>query len=587
MRHKAFLENAFYLLLTIGLLMCSILPLSAHAAGLVTDCSTYGTTATPGVYVPGTLGAALVGGGTVTFACSGTIVVPGITLDADTTIDATGQTVTLSGNNANYVLRIWETRKVDLINLTITQGSWSGVRNYGSTVTLTNCTVSGNTSNVGGGIYNTNWQGSAATMRLIDTEVSDNSASNTGGGIYHESGTMRLIRSTVSSNSAGASGGGIVGGTMILTDSTVSNNSAASAGGIFNLGQLTLIHSTVSGNRATGAVNGGVGGGISIYGSAYAYDDKLTTITSSVVSGNSATAVGGGIYFTNGSGTVTITDSTVSNNTAVSCGGIANLGARMSITNSTISGNTAGGVGGGIDNFVGSGDTPQLTITNSTISGNTAGTQGGGIYNYAPLTLTHVTFSGNSASQGSSLYVANNSVAATNLTNTLIASSSTVGNCVDAINLITDNGYNLSSDGTCHLTATTSLPNTDPNLGLLADNGGLTQTHALLAGSPAVDRIPHGINGCGTTITTDQRGAARPQGSGCDIGTYEVGFLGDINRDGVVDISDVILVLRIALGIDPVTPCSDINNDGSVDISDVILTLRVALGLDPLNSCFS
>jgi hypothetical protein len=61
--------------------------------------------------------------------------------------------------------------------------------------------------------------------------------------------------------------------------------------------------------------------------------------------------------------------------------------------------------------------------------------------------------------------------------------------------------------------------------------------------------------------------------------------LGDINRDGSVDISDVILILRIALLIDPQVPCSDINNDGNVDISDVILTLRIALGIDPLKPC--
>jgi hypothetical protein len=67
-------------------------------------------------------------------------------------------------------------------------------------------------------------------------------------------------------------------------------------------------------------------------------------------------------------------------------------------------------------------------------------------------------------------------------------------------------------------------------------------------------------------------------------GTYEQ-FLGDVNNDGAVDISDVILVLRIALVMDPQASCSDINGDGNVDISDVILTLRMALGLDPLQPC--
>jgi hypothetical protein len=58
---------------------------------------------------------------------------------------------------------------------------------------------------------------------------------------------------------------------------------------------------------------------------------------------------------------------------------------------------------------------------------------------------------------------------------------------------------------------------------------------------------------------------------------------GDLDKNGLVDISDVILVLRRALQLDPQKPCSDINN--IVDISDVILTLRIALGLDPLKPC--
>jgi hypothetical protein len=58
-----------------------------------------------------------------------------------------------------------------------------------------------------------------------------------------------------------------------------------------------------------------------------------------------------------------------------------------------------------------------------------------------------------------------------------------------------------------------------------------------------------------------------------------------MNEDGVVDISDVIRVLRMALNLDASLPCANINGDGIVDIADVILTLRMALGLDLLKEC--
>jgi hypothetical protein len=92
-------------------------------------------------------------------------------------------------------------------------------------------------------------------------------------------------------------------------------------------------------------------------------------------------------------------------------------------------------------------------------------------------------------------------------------------------------GNNIASDASCNLTQSTDLPNTDPLLGPLADNGGPTLTHLPLAGSPAIDAIPpadctwddDGDQGTPEVpIATDQRGVARPQGAGCDIGAVEV-----------------------------------------------------------------
>lgn len=62
-------------------------------------------------------------------------------------------------------------------------------------------------------------------------------------------------------------------------------------------------------------------------------------------------------------------------------------------------------------------------------------------------------------------------------------------------------------------------------------------------------------------------------------------WLGDMDCNDTIDISDVILILRIALTLDPRKACSDINGDTNIDIADVILTLRMALGLDEWRAC--
>src|SRR5437867_4105115 len=116
----------------------------ADAAGTVTNCASYGSPGTPG-----DLAWALSGGGRVTFTCSGTIVVPEIHITANTTVDATGQTVALSGNNVNRVFNVY-LRALELVNLTVTGGytptNGGGIYAVTSQVTLTNSTLSNNTA---------------------------------------------------------------------------------------------------------------------------------------------------------------------------------------------------------------------------------------------------------------------------------------------------------------------------------------------------------------------------------------------------------------------------------------------------------
>jgi len=217
------------------------------------------------------------------------------------------------------------------------------------------------------------------------------------------------------------------------------------------------------------------------------------TINNCTLSGNKAShtkfggGVGGGIFNV---GTLTINNSTLSGNNATFAGGAILNSGTLTINSSTLSGNNAFGYGGGIDNMEG-----RLTINSGTLSGNSATISGGAIYNAATATLQ----------------------------NSIVANSPLGGNCAGTM---TSNGYNLSSDGTCNFNSRGDLNDHDPMLGPLQNNGGPTQTMALLSGSPAIDS--GNPNGCtdsnGHLLTTDQRGMPRPDREdavGCDMGAYE------------------------------------------------------------------
>jgi hypothetical protein len=214
-------------------------------------------------------------------------------------------------------------------------------------------------------------------------------------------------------------------------------------------------------------------------------------------------------------------------------GGIDNQGT-LTVINSTFSGNI-GGNGGAIGNSALGGG---LTIINSTFSGNrrvvsssgAGGPGGGAISNGGTLTVINSTFSGNGAEDGVGGVIVSTEGSAS-FKSTILAASTSGGNCSGTI---TDLGYNISDDDSCGFTATGSQNNTDPLLDSagLANNGGPTQTVALLSGSPAIDAIL--LASCtdqdGTPLTTDQRGFRRPDnGEGvCDIGAYEFqDFAGD------------------------------------------------------------
>jgi hypothetical protein len=306
----------------------------------------------------------------------------------------------------------------------------------------------------------------------------------------------------------------------------------AQGGGLYvNGSSLTIATSTMASNQGTGGPGGayggpgqGLGGGL--------YNVGRLTVTDSSLSGNSANSAtseyfagGGGIY---NSGTLTVSNSTLSGNSATGGGGIDNYSGTLTVSDSTLSGNTATyDYGGGIYNY----NYGTLTVSNSTLSGNFAADGGGIFTNTAlPVTLTNVTVTANRANSGGGLLVVFASSSPV-LHNTLIAGNfrgATGTTRDDVFGALNPGGdYNLIGDGTGmtglssgvhgNLVGTAAAP-IDPLLGPLQDNGGPTQTHALLPGSPAID--------AGNNVHAsmwDQRGPGFPRiiHGVIDIGAFE------------------------------------------------------------------
>ncbi|MES2776824.1 MAG: choice-of-anchor Q domain-containing protein [Bacteroidota bacterium] len=256
------------------------------------------------------------------------------------------------------------------------------------------------------------------------------------------------------------------------------------------------------------------------------------TISNLTISDGSTTGNGGGILV-EGS-VLNLNNSAVSNNSANAGAGICILPANSigsaTITGCTIAFNDAnsggGGTGGGI--YVGSDMTScgTLVVINSTISRNYAAS-GAGISTFCSgagsTTLTNTTLCENwgNAGQGGGIY----NRATVTLINSIVAKSIGGG---DIVNLVgtTNAQYSLVGDGSgINGTSSNNIAG-NPQLGLLAYNGGPTMTNALLAGSPAIDK-GKAVAG----IITDQRGNARPfdnlsvsnapGGNGSDIGAFE------------------------------------------------------------------
>lgn len=354
-----------------------------------------------------------------------------------------------------------------------------------------------------------------------------NGADPAAGGALLNGGTVTLDGMTLTGNTASAGGGGAVvnlhGAQMVVTGSSFTANAALLGGGaILNgagvpSGPAALLHvsnSTFSGNTAgQDPVPWGNGGAVVNQGTA--------TLSATRFEDNHASHDGGAIY---NRGPLTITNSTFQGNTVLDSGaGLKNNGGAVLVTGSTFTAQDARGEGGGGL----SQDGGSLTMANSTVSGNRAGTtgEGGGVLILGgTMALTHVTIAGNRAgsTSGSGGGLRNRTGSGVTLANSLVAGNTAPGgggpDCNGAFTLTAP--VMLTQTSGCALSGLAALVD-DPLLSPLGNNGGPTQSHLLLAGSPALNIGAAAVCTASPVAGVDQRGVVRPYGAGCELGATE------------------------------------------------------------------
>jgi predicted outer membrane repeat protein len=342
-------------------------------------------------------------------------------------------------------------------------------------------------------------------------------ASGEGGGMHSNSVGEVAVTGGAFTDNQGRSGGGLSnegGGTLTITGTRFSGNRADERGGgiLIQSGAVRMLDIDVIGNAADSVVEGG--GGVAYEGDKLVSLGESAAIEGSRIHDNESKGAGGGVD-SRGDGPFAMTTTSISGNTAATGGGIHHVGdAPLEVSRSTLSGNFAESGGGAFTDGDG-----EASVENTTVSGNRAGQFGGGLLVSSKLALRSSTVAGNIAASGGGInngggdLVGDGSVF---LANTIVANSPTGGNCAGTM---TSQGGNLENADSCQFRELSDQPGTDPLLGPLANNGGPTQTHALLAGTPAQERAV--CPEAGSCPVVDQRGIDRPQFDKVDIGAYE------------------------------------------------------------------
>ncbi len=445
-------------------------------------------------------------------------------------------------------------------------GNGGGIYLDGNQLTIESSTVADNTARNGGGIYIISSDGRGAVLSLNPgSVVRDNRAmalpgeSAKGGGIFSQAQTVYLFESTIRGNQAigGATtdgsdagfawGGGIYQG--------------VSESGYFSMNSSVISENEATGGHSTGEGSGdGYGGGGDGYGGGLYTDSYLTafdsTFSDNLATGGNGTAPGeaegGGIwtsgYFLLGQGTLSGNQATGGDNTDEEGAGGEGTGGGLYTTSSaeiaisTVSGNSASG---GLGTTIGAGNgggiwnSGELDLTQSTLSGNRASHAGGGLYNsggsYSSISASTITVNvadsdDDGMGTGGGVWHRTDSVIVVvggsefeNFGSLTPFSSIIAGNFQGTV-FDEAHRHDFVHDGVL----VTSLPDNfiggDPELGPLQNNGGITETHEPLAGSPVIDPVDnHSI----FNFSSDQRGRERFVGMYQDYGSVEVQQLQD------------------------------------------------------------
>jgi CSLREA domain-containing protein len=290
-------------------------------------------------------------------------------------------------------------------------------------------------------------------------------------------------------------------GRATVLNSVIRGNVGDDDGGIgSNSAALIVRRSRVVGNSTPGGDVGGIDGN----------GDSLTVVRS-VIARNTGDSNGGGLYV---SGSGFVNKSTIQNNESTSedGGGIYDSGAPLTVLNSTIAENKAED-GGGIGTS--SAALNVVTLRNSTIANNATTAEGGGInLPGGDLTLNNATVARNlSAGEAGGIWIGGG--VDTAIGNSIIAlnTSTLGGGQANCSGIFVSTGHNLSGDASCGFGGPGDFVNANPKLGFLRNNGGPTETLALLRGSPAINK------GGANAEPRDQRGVKHVNKR--DIGAFE------------------------------------------------------------------